>query len=71
MTEQSFVSVHCFVSVRHHLAGRELLLSPPPPPHMVLLRCSYCRSSREHEFLDLGDFFFFRVIELLRAVKEN
>jgi hypothetical protein len=37
--------------------------------YMVQLRCSYCRSSREHEFLDLRE--FLRAIELLRAVKKN
>jgi hypothetical protein len=54
------------VTVRHHLAGMELLLSSR---YTVPLRCSYCRSSREHEFLDLRE--FLRVIELLRAVQEN
>jgi hypothetical protein len=54
------------VTVRHHLAGRELSLSSR---YTVPLGCSYCRSSREHEFLDLRE--ILRAIELLRAVKEN
>jgi hypothetical protein len=54
------------VAVRHHFAGMELLLSSR---YTVQLRCSYCCSSREHEFLDLRE--FLRAIELLRAVKEN
>jgi hypothetical protein len=57
---------HNTVSVRHRLAGRELLLSSR---YTVPLRCSYCWRSREHEFLDLRE--FLRVIELLRAVQEN
>jgi hypothetical protein len=36
---------------------------------VLLLRCSYCCNSREHEFLDLRE--FLRVIELLRAVQGN
>jgi hypothetical protein len=57
---------HPTVAVRHHLAGVELLLSSR---YTVPLPCSYCCSSREHEFLDLRE--FLRAIELLRAVKEN
>jgi hypothetical protein len=45
--------VHAYVAVRQHLAGRELLLSSR---YTVPLRCSYCRCSREHEFLDLRKF---------------
>jgi hypothetical protein len=54
------------VAVRHHLAGMELLLSSR---YTVPLRCFYCRSGREHEFLDLRE--FLHAIELLRAIKEN
>jgi hypothetical protein len=64
--EQIRIAFRGNVAVRHHLAGMELLLSFR---YMVLLRCSYCCSSREHEFLDLRE--FLRVIELLRTIQEN
>jgi hypothetical protein len=54
------------IAVRHHLSGMELLLSSR---YMVPLRCSYCCSSREHEFLDLRE--FLREIELLCVVQEK
>jgi len=41
------------VAVRQHLAGRELMLSSR---YTVPLRCSYCRCSWEHEFLDLREY---------------